>query len=76
LTARLASATPGQGVTVLFLQEPKALLALAARLRGPAKGREMPSPQEKMQLAMSGDREQRFQLLRDPNKQLHQPPQL
>jgi hypothetical protein len=69
-TARLASATPGQGVTVLFLKEPKALLDLAARLKGP-KPRETLSLQEKMALAMSGDRELRFQLLRDPNKQLH-----
>jgi hypothetical protein len=69
-TARMASATPGQGVTVLFLKEPKALLDLAARLKGP-KPRETLSLQEKMALAMSGDRELRFQLLRDPNKQLH-----
>jgi len=70
-SARLASATPGQGVTVLFLQEPKALLALAARLKGPKKERETLSLQEKMALAISCDRELRFQLLRDPNKQLH-----
>jgi hypothetical protein len=70
-TARLASATPGQGVTVLFLQEPKALLALAARLKGPKKAPETLSLQEKMALAVSCDRELRFQLLRDPYKQLH-----
>jgi hypothetical protein len=69
--ARLASATPGQGVTVLFLQEPKALFALAERLKAPKKGRETLTIQEKMALALSGDREVRFQLLRDPNKQLH-----
>ena len=69
--ARLASAAPGQGVTVLFLQDPKELLALAARLKSPKKGRETLTIQEKMALAMSGDRELRFQLLRDPNKQLH-----
>jgi hypothetical protein len=68
--ARLASATLGQGVTVLFLQEPKELLALASRLREP-KPRPGVTVAEKMALALSGDRNARFQLLRDPNKQLH-----
>jgi hypothetical protein len=68
--ARLAAATPGVGVMVLFPAEPAALNALAARLRGPPR-KETLSIQEKMHLAMSGDRELRFQLLRDPNKQLH-----
>jgi len=67
--ARLAAATPGVGVMVLFPEKPKALDALAARLTGPKK--ETLSLQEKMALAMSCDRELRFQLLRDPNKQLH-----
>ena len=68
--ARLAAATPGVGVMVLFVEKPAALDALAARLRGPAP-RETLSLQEKMHLAMSCDRELRFQFLRDPNKQLH-----
>jgi len=68
--ARLAAATPGVGVMVLFPDEPAALNALAARLRGPPR-KETLSLQEKMHLATSGDRELRFQLLRDPNKQLH-----
>ena len=95
--ARLASATPGLGVAVLFAEKPAALHALAARLRlavadqpaaapGPAEDRDsdavpetragvsygVPETQaEKMQRALSGDREQRFAMLRDPNKQLH-----
>jgi hypothetical protein len=68
--ACLAAATPGVGVMVLFPAQPAALNALAARLRGPPQ-KETLSIQEKMHLAMSGDRELRFQLLRDPNKQLH-----
>lgn len=68
--ARLAAATPGVGVMVLFPEKPAALDALAARLRGPAPRETLTLP-EKMALAMSGDREVRFQLLRDPNKQLH-----
>jgi hypothetical protein len=68
--ARLAAATPGQGVMVIFPADPRPLHQLAARLRGPPK-KETLSLQEKMQLAMSCDRELRFQLLRDPNKQLH-----
>jgi hypothetical protein len=68
--ARLAAATPGVGVMVLFPSEPAALNALAARLRGPPPKQAM-TLQEKMHLASSCDRELRFQLLRDPNKQLH-----
>lgn len=68
--ARLAAATPGVGVMVLFPQPPAVLNALAARLRGP-KPKETLSLAEKMALAMSCDRELRFQFLRDPNKQLH-----
>ena len=68
--ARLAAATPGVGVMVLFADKPAALDALAARLRGPPQKETLTLP-EKMHLAMSGDRELRFQLLRDPNKQLH-----
>jgi len=71
VSARLAGSAPGHGVMVL-LPDPAPLDALAARLRGPApKQREVLSLQEKMALAMSGDRELRLQLLRDPNKQLH-----
>jgi hypothetical protein len=68
--ARLAAATPGVGVMVLFPAAPAALNALASRQRGPPP-KETLSLQEKMQLAMSCDRERRFQFLRDPNKQLH-----
>lgn len=68
--ARLAAATPGVGVMVIFPAEPAALNALASRLRGPPP-KETLSLQEKMHLASSCDRELRFQLLRDPNKQLH-----
>jgi hypothetical protein len=69
--ARLAAATPGVGVMVLFQTDPAALHALATRLSGGPKKKEALSLQEKMALAMSCDRELRFQLLRDPNKQLH-----
>lgn len=69
-SARLAAATPGVGVMVLFPDPPANLNALAARLRGP-KAKETLSLPEKMALAMSCDRELRFQFLRDPNKQLH-----
>ena len=69
-SARLAAATPGVGVMVLFVEKPVALEALAARLRGPPQKETLSLP-EKMHLAMSCDRELRFQFLRDPNKQLH-----
>lgn len=73
--ARLAAATPGVGVTVIFASPPQALVQLAARLREPAAASEQAraplSLQEKFQLAGTGAREVRFQLLRDPNKQLH-----
>ena len=68
--ARLAAATPGVGVMVLFPTAPAALDALASRLRG-HKPKETLSLQEKLHLAIACDRELRFQLLRDPNKQLH-----
>jgi hypothetical protein len=55
---------------VIFPGKPAPLDALAARLRGPPRKETLSMP-EKMSLAMSGDRELRFQLLRDPNKQLH-----
>lgn len=69
--ARLAAATPGVGVMVLFPAAPASLDALASRLRGGHKPKETLSLQEKLHLAASCDRELRFQLLRDPNKQLH-----
>ena len=68
--ARLAAATPGVGVMVLFVEKPVALGALAARLRGPPQKETLSLP-EKIALALSCDRERRFQFLRDPNKQLH-----
>ena len=70
--ARLAAATPGVGVMVLFPTDPGALHALASKLAGgPKKKKDALTLQEKMALAMSCDRELRFQLLRDPNKALH-----
>lgn len=73
--ARLAAATPGQGVVVIFPQAPAGLLALAARLRAPPPAstarRDVWTLPEKMQRAATCDREERFMLLRDPNKQLH-----
>src|SRR5512140_1238036 len=70
--ARLAAATPGVGVMVVFPQKPAAIDALAQRLAAPiAPKKEALSLQEKLALAMSCDRDLRFQLLRDPNKQLH-----
>ena len=69
--ARLAAATPGVGVMVLFPTDPAALHALATRLAGGPKKKEALTLQEKLALALSGDRDLRFQLLRDPNKSLH-----
>ncbi|HZX94885.1 MAG TPA: hypothetical protein VFE90_10240 [Myxococcales bacterium] len=69
VAGRLAGTWP-QGVMVL-LPDAAALDALASRLRSPAPRREVLTLQDKMQLASSGDRELRLQLLRDPNKQLH-----
>lgn len=70
--ARLAAATPGQGVVVTFPGAAPLLVALAARLRAPGPPRrEVLTLPEKMQRAAACDREERFQLLRDPNKQLH-----
>jgi len=78
LPARLAAATPGVGVTVIFPLEPAPLVQLAARLRDPspesgASGHpaQALSLQDKLALAKSAGREVRFQLLRDPNQQLH-----
>jgi hypothetical protein len=68
--ATLAAATPGVGVMVTFPSPPASLNALATRLKTPRQ-KEALSMQEKMALATSCDRELRFQLLRDPNKQLH-----
>ena len=68
--AKLAGSAPDHGVMVLLTD--KSLELLAARLRAPApKKREVLSLQEKMALAMSGDRDVRMQLLKDVNKQLH-----
>ena len=70
VNARLAAATPGVGVMVIFSEKPAALDALAQRLTSPHR-KETLSLQEKMAVAASCDRDLRFQLLRDPNKQLH-----
>ncbi len=70
--ARLAGATPGVGVMVVFPAPPLALDALAQRLAAPiVQKKEALSLQEKMAIAISCDRDLRFQLLRDGNKQLH-----
>jgi hypothetical protein len=68
--ARLAAATPGQGVIIIFPAPPIALQALAKRLRAPEPKERLTLP-EKLQRATTCDREERFQFLRDPNKQLH-----
>ena len=70
VAARLAAVSE-QGVMVL-LPDHAVLDALAARLRAPVlPGRDKLTLQEKMQLALTGDREQRLAMLRDVNKALH-----
>ena len=79
--ARVAAVVPGVGVAVMFEGVPTALSVLAERAREPAEERGPPgplterlkamSPQEKMQLALSGSRDERTVLLRDNNKMIH-----
>ena len=86
LTARIAAVIPGVGVAVMFDGgAPEALKALAEAARNPgaAEKEEAPTPgtlfdrlkamtvSEKMQLALSGTREERGALLRDNNKTVH-----
>ena len=85
--ARLAAVVPGVGVAVMFDSVPEALVGLAAPLleaepeaidapedRPPASVSERLKKMtvtEKMQLALSGSRDERAALLRDTNKSLH-----
>ena len=80
--ARVAAVVPGVGVAVLFDGRPEALQALADAARNPPAEDDAPSGSlydrlkamtvsEKMQLALSGTREERTALFRDPNKTLH-----
>ena len=85
--ARVAAIVPGVGVAVVFEGVPVPLSALAQRLRSASGSNEqegeaeLPGPvadrlkamsvAQKMALALAGSREERFALLRDPNKTLH-----
>ena len=83
LPATIASVAPGTGVSVIFLAEPLALIALAARLRDSAIGEpaleEAQDPieldrlslPERIRLAQSAERPMRMKLLREPSKLLH-----
>jgi hypothetical protein len=83
VAARVAAVVPGVGVAVVFDGVPPALAGLAQRLRpgeaeAPAEASGLVSERikslhasQKMALALSGSREERFHLLRDPNKTLH-----
>jgi hypothetical protein len=71
--ARIAAVVPGVGVAVMFDEVPP-LLARLGREAPPASLSERlrtMSPSEKMQLALSGNRDERAALLRDNNKMLH-----
>jgi hypothetical protein len=85
--AHVATIAPGHGLALVFEAEPPALTQLAERLRaGPALPPGPPAPAgqgnladrlrrlsvpEKVSLALVADREERFALLRDPNKTVH-----
>lgn len=86
VAARIAAVVSGVGVAVVFEGVPAALAELAGQLRAPEtpvanEPGESPGPlserlramtvPQKMQLALSGSREERFALLRDTNKTLH-----
>jgi hypothetical protein len=85
VAARIAAVVPGVGVAVILEGVPPSLTELAAALRGdpePAEAEEaVPrllserlkgmNVTQKMQLALSGSREERLALLRDINKTLH-----
>jgi hypothetical protein len=84
VAGRIAAVVPGVGVAVILEGIPAPLTALAERLRSPAEPAEdealrgaltdriraMSVPQ-KMQLALSGGREERLALIRDPTKVAH-----
>jgi hypothetical protein len=83
--ARVAAVVPGVGVAVMFGAVPEGLAGLAQRVQhgeaeapaaAPPKGAlvdrlKAMTVQEKMNLALSGSREERTALLRDPVKTLH-----
>ena len=82
--ARVAAVAPGVGVAVIFEGVPAALAALADGFRAPAEPAPDEAPrgaltdrikamsvQQKMQLALSGGREERLALIRDPAKVAH-----
>jgi hypothetical protein len=85
VSGRIAAVAPGVGVAVVFQGVPAELAELAAELRapaGPAAADEAPrgaladrikamSVQQKMQAALSGSREERLALIRDPAKVAH-----
>jgi hypothetical protein len=86
VAGRIAAVVPGVGIAVVFLGTPAPLAELAEALRAPAEPEaeaEGPprgaltdrikamSVQQKMQLALSGSREERLALIRDPTKVAH-----
>ena len=84
VSGRIAAVAPGVGVAVVFQGVPAELAELAAELRAPAgpAADEAPrgaladrikamSVQQKMQAALSGSREERLALIRDPAKVAH-----
>ena len=84
VSGRIAAIVPGVGVAVIFQGMPAALAALAEGLRTPAEPPPDEAPrgalsdrikamsvQQKMQLALSGGREERLALIRDPAKVAH-----
>jgi hypothetical protein len=83
VSGRIAAVVPGVGIAVIFDGVPAPLADLAARLREPAEEGEPEargplterlkamSVQQKFQLALSGTRDERLALFRDPNKPVH-----
>jgi hypothetical protein len=76
--ARVAAVVPGVGVAVMFDSVPEALSALAGgeekddAPKGPLSERlKAMSVQEKMQMALSGSRDERLALFRDNVKSIH-----
>jgi hypothetical protein len=84
VSGRVAALAPGVGIAVIFQGVPPALAGLAAELRTPAEPAADEAPrgaladrikamsvQQKMQAALSGSREERLALIRDPAKVAH-----
>jgi hypothetical protein len=84
VSGRIAAVVPGVGVAVIFEGIPAALAELAEALRAPAEPTSDEAPrgalsdrikamsvQQKMQLALSGGREERLALIRDHTKVAH-----